>query len=83
MDHIAIYIQPFVLKQVVGVHSNGECIKFVECKMSDVAPTCLALCKEFDIHQVDLGGSTPFAEKIKDKIIETNFDNFHVNVDIH
>ena len=77
MNHIAVYIQPFVLKQVVGVHSNGECIKFVECKMSDVAPTCI------DIHQVDLGGNRAFAEKIKNNIVESKFDNFVINVDIH
>lgn len=83
MDHVTVYIQPFVLNQVIGVYSDGKCIKSVECKIHDLDKVCMKLCKDYNMHQIDLGGSPQFAKHVKDKIVENKFENYEINVDIH
>ena len=83
MDHITVYIQPFVFNQTVGVYSNGECIKSIKCKINELDKVCMELCKAYNMHQIDLGGSQPFAQRVKNKIVENKFENYEINVDIH
>lgn len=83
MDHIVATIHPFVIEQEVCVYQNGECVKTVKCNLDDVHKVCMKLCKEFDIHTVDIGGHNQlYSMHIKDKIVEDNFDNFAVEVNV-
>lgn len=83
MEHIVVCIYPFLFTQEIGVYKNGKCIKLAKCKLTEIDTKCIELCKEYDIHQIDIGGSMIFALKIKDKIVNNKFDNFNINVDIH
>ena len=83
MDHIVATIHPFVIEQDVAVYKNGECIKAIKCSLDEVENVCYNLCKEYDIHQLDLGGNQLYTMHLKDKIIENKFDNFNINVEVH
>ena len=85
MDHIVATIHPFVMQQEIGVYKNGECIKIVQCNLDDIKKVCCNLCEEYNIHQVDLGGTNQlYSLHIKEEIEKNNkFNNLQINVEIH
>ena len=82
MDHIVAIIHPFVLKQEIDVYRNGECVEVQQCDMKDIEEMCYALCKKYDIHQLDLHGNQIYGLHIKDKMAIDKFSDFNINVDI-
>lgn len=83
MNHIVTNIHPFVIEQEVCVYQNGECVKTVKCALDDLEKTCIALCKEYNIHTIDTKGGQLYAMKIKEHI-NAKFDlNEDIEVNIH
>ena len=77
MDHVVVTIYPFIMRQEVSAYKNGECIKHISCKtMKEVPEVCYALCKEYDIHKIDLAGIKEYCTRVKENICTaTDYDN--------
>ena len=82
MDHIVAMIHPFVVNQEISVYRNGECIKVVDCKLEEVTKICYNLCKEYNIHQLDLVGQQLYALHIKDELAAKEYDDFNLEITI-
>lgn len=77
MDHVIICIHPFIMRQEVMVYQNGVCVKHTDCTMDEVAKVCYNLCKEYNIHRVDLAGVIKYCSKIKEDLLTPDkYDNF-------
>jgi len=85
MDHIVAVIHPFVVQQEIDVYKNGECVKIVQCTLDDIKQICCDLCKKYNIHQIDLGGTNQlYSLHIKEEIDKLDkFNNFQINVEVH
>ena len=75
-DHIVCRVQPFMYKQEVSVYQNGECVKNVRCTLSDFQDVVLALADQYDIHKVDLAGSSLFVSKVKKDLEKRNLEMY-------
>ena len=52
--------------------------------MENIDSLCYSLCKEFNIHQIDLAGPPSYIEKVKEKILlKTDFDSYDINVSLY
>ena len=81
MDHVVVAIHPFIMRQEVMAYVNGECVKHVDCDLREVDKICYDLCREFNIHQVDMAGNVELCEKIKYNILTTTrFDDFNIEI---
>lgn len=85
MDHVVISIYPFIMRQSVSAYQKGICVRHIECdNINNLANTAFALCKEFDIHKVDLAGVNQYCLKVRDDMNKLpNFDNFGLEFIIH
>ena len=85
MDHVVASIHPFVMEQEVDVYKNGECVKVVQCTLKDIENVCYALCKEYNINQLDLAGQNQiYALHIKENLEKSNkYEDFKINIEIH
>ena len=84
MDHIVAIIHPFVIEQEVDVYRDGECIEVVQCKLDDVTNVCYALCKKYNMHQIDLKGANQlYTLHIKDELGADKYSDFNINVDVY
>lgn len=83
MDHVVVNIQPFLAEQEVSVYKDGKCVKSTKCILKELDKTCYALCKEFDIDQLDVAGVPAFTQKLKTKMTSTNFEDFKINVNVY
>ena len=79
MDHVAICVHPFIMRQEIDVYKNGECVEHKECPIAEIADTCYALCKKHNVHQIDYAGNKQFGQKIEEKVNLTKYDNFAIN----
>lgn len=73
MDHLVCVIHPFVVNQDVAVYKNGECIKQVECPLTELKDKMYALCKEYNIHDISLGGNQLYGLKLRDDFAATKY----------
>ena len=81
--YISGNIQPFVMKQTLNVYKDGECLESVECCITEYSKVAKALCKKYDIHEVDILGNENYLSKIKDDIVNNKFDDFKIDVQIY
>ena len=79
MDHVAICVHPFIMRQEIDVYKNGECVEHKKCPIAEIADTCYALCKKHNVHQIDYAGNKQFGQKIEEKVNLTKYDNFAIN----
>ena len=81
MNHVVAVITPFALYQKISVYIDGECKKTIDCKMEDVEKSCYTLCKEFNIHQLDVHGWQGFGDKLQRELNKsTEFNDFQITV---
>lgn len=84
MNHVIVYVQPFLLEQEIAVYKEGQCVKTQKCTMENIDSLCYSLCKEFNIHQIDLAGPPSYIEKVKEDILlKTDFDSYDINVSLY
>ena len=36
MNHVIVYVQPFLLEQEIAVYKEGQCIKTQKCTMENI-----------------------------------------------
>lgn len=84
MDHIVVITCPFTIEQNVSVYHNGECIKNTKCNINNLADTCYNLCKEYNIHQLDVKGQKLYIMHLLDELkFTTKYKNFNVDINIY
>lgn len=82
MNHVVAIVTPFALYQKVSVYVDGECIKSVDCKMEDLEKICYTLCKESNIHHLDVHGWQGMGEKLQRELNKsTEFNDFQITVE--
>lgn len=80
MNHVVCIIHPFVITQEVAVYKNGECIKQVECPLTELRTVLYQLCKENDIKEISLGGNQLYGLKLKDEFAATQYTENGIHV---
>ena len=81
MDHVVAIINPFVMEHTISVYKDGECKKTIKCTMENIEKVCYSLCKEFNIHQLDIHGMTGMVDKLQRELNKnTEFNNFEIIV---
>ena len=82
MDHVVVNVQPFLAQQEVSVYKDGNCVETTQCTMQELSKTCYALCKKFNINELDVAGVPAFSKRLKDSMASTQFEDFKINVNI-
>ena len=83
-NHVIAVIQPFVLLQNVYVYREGECLKAVNCSLEEINNICYALCREYDIHNLDLIGVKDYIVRIKNEMSNlTNYQEFNIKITLN
>jgi uncharacterized UPF0146 family protein len=68
MEHIAVYLRPFVVQQEVTVYQNGECIYQTQCPLTNIEDKLIEVSDKFNVKQIDLAGDFVYGNKIKEDI---------------
>lgn len=82
MDRVIANVHPFVIMQTINVYKNNRQINSVICDLKDLTKTCYNLCKQYDIHRLELVGQQLYSLHIKDELAANQYNDFDIDIKI-
>ena len=79
MKKIIGIIHPFDMYQTFYVYEDGNKLEIAQVRINEIPDTILELSKTYDVHQVDLSGSTHFTKGIINQIKEKEITKYNEN----
>ncbi len=83
-SHVVAVIQPFIMLQNIYVYRDGECVKATNCSLEEINNICYTLCREYDIHNLDLIGVRDYITRIKNEMSNlTAYQQFNIKITLN
>lgn len=81
-DGVIVTLGPFCLEQHVTVLKDNQIQEKIPIKMSQLKTELPLICEDYNLNKIYIKGINPYAEKIKNDIVNNKFNNNAITVEI-
>ena len=81
-DSVIVTLGPFCLEQQVTILKDNQIQEKLPIRMSQLKEELPLICKDYNINKICIKGIEPYAEKVKNDLINNKFNNEAIIVEI-